>query len=169
MHETTNVNQTPGSESSDNMESEKFFSPKGYPISYFWCFCLAYCFAWFLLPLFVQSNLRPDSIEQMFVGKEWVLSSTKHPSLTAWILEVSLILTGRAEWATYLVSQLAVFSILWCLWTLGKEYLPHRLAFLAVLAECNYRYMNIGSTYISTIVFRFSPFGLFQYYSFIGR
>ncbi|MCL2304893.1 MAG: glycosyltransferase family 39 protein [Planctomycetaceae bacterium] len=117
------------------------------PNSRFWYFCLIYCAAWFFLPFFVQKNLRPDSIEQLFVAKEWVLSSTKHPALTAWFLEISLILTGRAEWATYLVSQIAVLTVLWCLWTLGKEYLPLPLAFLAVLAGCNYRYLNIGSTY----------------------
>jgi len=137
-----------------------------FPIPVFWCFCLLYCAAWFLLPFFVQANLRPDSIEQMFVGKEWVLSTTKHPTLTAWILEISLILTGRAEWATYLVSQLAVLAVLWCLWTLGKEYLPHHLAFLAVLAECNYRYMNIGSTYFhnSVSILPFWAFSILFFY-----
>jgi len=122
--------------------------------------------AWFLLPFFVQSNLRPDSIEQIFVGKEWVLSSVKHPTLTAWMLEVALIVTGQAEWATYLVSQIAVLCVLWCLWTLGKEYLPNHLAFLAVVAGCNYRYLNIGSTYFhnSISILPFWAFSILFFY-----
>ncbi len=122
--------------------SSRYFSDR-----LFWGFASAYGLVWFLLPMMVQKNLRPDSIEQMFVGREWVLSSTKHPSLTAWMLELMNGLTGRAEWGTYLLSQIAVLAVLWCIWTLGKEYLPNNIAFLAVLLCCNYRYLNIGSVY----------------------
>jgi len=111
----------------------------------FWSVSLIYCFCWFVLPLIAKNNLRPDSLEITFMGKEWILSSNKHPAMAPWLTEIALILTDRAAWAPYLVSQIAVLTVLWCIWTLSKEYLPRHLAFLVVVVSMNYRYLNIGS------------------------
>jgi len=111
----------------------------------FWGVSLVYCLCWFVLPLVTMNNLRPDSLEITFMGKEWILSSNKHPAMAPWLIEIALMLTGRAAWAPYLVSQIAVLTVLWCIWTLSKEYLPRHLAFLVVVVSMNYRYLNIGS------------------------
>ncbi|GHT26318.1 UDP-phosphomannose--protein mannosyltransferase [Planctomycetales bacterium] len=122
------------------------------PNRLFYGIALFYCAVWFFLPFFVQANVRPDTAEQFFIAKEWVVSATKHPTLTAWLLEIGFTLTGGAVWATYLMSSLAVFVILWSIWKLSNNFLPAHLALLTVLASCNYRYLNIGSTYFHNSV-----------------
>jgi hypothetical protein len=122
------------------------------PNRLFFITAAVYCVLWFLLPLLVQKNLRPDSVEQFFIGKEWSVSTTKHPTLPAALLETAFFLTGNVPECTYLVSALAVFVMLWSIWQVSKVFLPPHLALLAVFAGCNYRCLNIGSTYFHNSV-----------------
>ncbi|MDR3111370.1 MAG: glycosyltransferase family 39 protein [Planctomycetaceae bacterium] len=120
---------------------------RAYPNRFFCVVGIVYSLIWFLLPFLTLANVRPDTIEQFFVGKEWVIGTTKSATLPAWMLEIALTLTGGAAWSTYLVSSLAIFVMLCCIWKLSREFLPPHLALLAVLAACNFRYLNIGAIY----------------------
>jgi 4-amino-4-deoxy-L-arabinose transferase-like glycosyltransferase len=81
------------------------------------------------------------------MGKEWMISTTKHPTFPSWFLEIGFILTGGAAWTTYLVSSIFVFILFYSIWKLSSEFLPPNFALLVTLATCNYRYLNIGSVY----------------------
>jgi 4-amino-4-deoxy-L-arabinose transferase-like glycosyltransferase len=100
-----------------------------------------------LLPFLLQPNLRPDSVEKFFVGKEWLVSTAKHPTLTSAIIETAYFLTGHTPECTYLVTGIALFVMLWSIWKVSNLFLPPPLALLATFASCNYRYLNIGSTF----------------------
>ncbi|MDR1383083.1 MAG: glycosyltransferase family 39 protein [Planctomycetaceae bacterium] len=136
-----------------------------HPDRCFYAFAFLYCVVWFLLPFLVQANVRPDTVEQFFFGKEWTINATKHPILPSKIIEIGYILTGGAAWSTYFVSALTVFVMLWAIWKISRKFLPAHFAFLAILASCNYRYLNIASTYFHN-AFALLPFWILTIFFF---
>ncbi|HBT76897.1 MAG TPA: hypothetical protein DEB39_08215 [Planctomycetaceae bacterium] len=116
----------------------------------FWFFAIPYCLAWIVLCTVFQTTFRTDIIEQYALGDQWMLSSGKNPLLSAWILNVFRRITFDAPFAPYLAAESGVLLMLWCIWQLARAFLRderrgEQLAFLAVLASANYRYLNIGN------------------------
>ncbi len=115
-------------------------------ISAFWWFAVPYCFAWALLCFFFQTTYRSDTLEQLFLGDQWILSSLKHPMLSGWYMNFFRVLTFDSALAPYLTAEACVLLILWAVWQLSRECLhDDRLALLAVVATANFRYLNIGN------------------------
>ena len=111
----------------------------------FWTFCLVFCAFWVALPAIFHTAYRPDVIELQCAGREWVLSTTKHPMLPAWFLETLNLLTGRMFAAPFLAAQLLSLLTLWSVWFLGKKVLSFNLACLGTLAMLPYWYFTIES------------------------
>ncbi|MCL2744493.1 MAG: glycosyltransferase family 39 protein [Planctomycetaceae bacterium] len=114
-------------------------------------FIVIYSLLWGLVPYLVQQNVRPDTVEQYFIGEALPISTSKHPTLGANILEAVFRLTGTPS-ATYMCTSLALLVMLTSVWKLSEEFLMSPLVFLALLASCNYRYMNIGAAYFHNSV-----------------
>lgn len=128
------------SESSCDAVKEKSWTTK-----IFWCVLLAHCAVWTLLPGLCHPGYKPDVIEQLFIGREWVLASAKHPALPAIMLETANLLTNRAFLAPFLVSQFCVFLTVWGVWRLGLSVLRPVHALVAALSMLLYWFFAIES------------------------
>ncbi len=111
----------------------------------FWIPVTLFCLVWTIAPLFFLPNYWLDIIEQFFVGREWVISTGKHPAFTATLFYHFWQLTGKAVFAPYLLSQLMMGTVLWTVWKMGKIFLNPRLASATVFVMFNYYWMNFGS------------------------
>ena len=122
--------------------------------SLFFLVAIPYCLTWAVLCLCFQTNYRADSIEHLFISDQYVWGTGKHPTLSAWFLSLVRFVTGDAEIAPYLGSELLVLLILACIWRLSREFLrDERLALLVTLAAANYRYLNIGNLILNNSQF----------------
>lgn len=118
----------------------------GRRIPRFWPFAILYTLTWVVLCTVFQSNFRADVIEQYMLGDLWIISSGKNPILSAWILNFFRGITCEAPFAPYLAAETFVFIMLFCIWQIARSCLGNeRLAFLAVLASANFRYLNVGN------------------------
>ncbi len=106
---------------------------------------LTHAFCWTLLPTLVNSNLPVDVIEGLAWGHEWELGYYKHPPMKPWFLEIAAILSGRADWAIYLMSQIFVVTAFWAIWRLAKAFFSPTLALIAVLMLEGVYYHNFTS------------------------
>ncbi len=91
------------------------------PHRLFWAFALTHLVLWTAFSSLACPNLPLDVIEGYVWGKEWLIGTYKHPPMQAWILESVYDLTGRARWAPYLASQLAVVAAFWAVWQTGRR------------------------------------------------
>lgn len=64
--------------------------------------------AWTILPYLVSSAPPIDAIEGMIWGKEWLLGTHKHPTLPAWLVEISFQVTHDPILGPYILSQISV-------------------------------------------------------------
>jgi len=112
---------------------------------WFWIFAIGFCLLWALLPTFLQPAYRPDVVELQIICKEWVLSTTKHPMLPAWILEVVNLVTRDSFGAPFIASQLCALLTLWGVWSFAKRTLSPNLALLGTLAIFPYWFFTIES------------------------
>lgn len=112
----------------------------------FWCFLGVHALFWTFAPAFFLPNFRPDTLEMIFVGKHWLLSSFKHPGFQGWVVQILEMLTGGAEFAPYLAAQIAVVLTIWCIWKMAQEFLSPQAALVAALAMLTYYYFNYEST-----------------------
>ncbi|MDO5553504.1 MAG: glycosyltransferase family 39 protein [Planctomycetia bacterium] len=111
----------------------------------FWFFAVLNGLLWGLVFAFCLKNCRLDTIEQYFVGQEWVFGSTKHPALTATLLDIVSRLTFRADFAHVLLTRLCVLVSLWAIWRAARELVSEGLALLAAVAMFNYWFFQYES------------------------
>ena len=113
---------------------------------WFWSATLIYAAFWTIAPIFVLPNFRPDLLETLTVGQNWVLATQKHGALTCWLIEIVYNLCGRADFSTYLTAQLCVVASLFGLWKLGERFLSRRDALLAALSMLSFYFFHFEST-----------------------
>ena len=112
----------------------------------FWTATLLFAAFWTIVPVWVIPNFRPDLLETLAIGQNWVLATQKHGSLTCWLIEIIYRLCGRADWSAYLTAQLCVVASLFGLWTFGERLLSRRNALLAVFAMLSFYFFHFEST-----------------------
>ena len=112
----------------------------------FFCFVLLHGFVWVFLPTLLAPAYKPDVIELMFIGREWVWASAKHPMLPAWLLELTNIVTGRCFAAPFIIAQLCVVGTLAAIWAFARTVLPTPLAAVPPLAMLPYWFFTVEST-----------------------
>lgn len=113
------------------------------PARAFWLFVLAQLLLWTLIPAFVFQNLPLDVIELVSWGHEWQLGYSKHPPMPAWFLEAFAVLSGRADWTAFFISELSIVFAYWVIWRLGRETVGDMGALLAVLLTSLIYYYNL--------------------------
>lgn len=112
----------------------------------FWIVVSAHCFLWVLLPGLLHDAYKPDVIEQLFIGREWVPASARHPALPAILLEIVNLATGRAFFSPFLVSQLCVLATLWGVWKMGSRVLSPALSLVPPFSMLLFWFFTIEST-----------------------
>ena len=120
--------------------------PAPRPADRYWSILLLFSLFWTVAPVFVIANYRPDVMEMILTGQNWVLATPKHGALTCWLLEVVYTLSGRAPWAPYFTSQLCVFFSLAGIGAVADRFLPKKTAMLAVFCMMAYYFFHFEST-----------------------
>lgn len=111
-----------------------------------WGSITLFCLIEVFLPPFCIWNFREDLLEQIMIGREWVLTSNKHPALTTWIAQIFWVGTNHSDYALYLASAVCVFFSFFAIWRLGREFLSPEKNLFATLAMMAFWYFNIGAT-----------------------
>lgn len=114
-----------------------------YPRRMFWIAVAVHLVLWTLIPTLTDPNVLTDTIEGYAWGHEWPLGTYKHPPLAAWIMEIFAIITGRAAWAHFLISQLSVAIAFWAVWQTGKRMVGEAGALISALILVGVGYYNI--------------------------
>jgi len=99
----------------------------------FWTFALVHLVLWTVIPAITSPNAPLDVIEGYVWGREWLIGTYKHPPMQAWWLESLAWFTGRAAWAHFFASQLAIVIAFWAVWKTGQRILGDVPALLGVL------------------------------------
>jgi 4-amino-4-deoxy-L-arabinose transferase-like glycosyltransferase len=110
---------------------------------WFWSITGVCAVLWIVLPTLFHSGYRPDVIELLLIGKEWTLSTTKHPMLPAWILESINIITNRSFASPFIAAQLCMVIALWSIWQFGRTVLSEKLALAGSFALLPYWYFTV--------------------------
>jgi len=114
----------------------------------FWSVAILHFLVWTFVPGIVQPGHRLDVVELIFIGKEWVLQTNKHPQFPAWLNEIVYQATGGAHFAPFLASQLCVLACLFSIWRVARDLLKSEI--MALVAVCvplsGYWYFNYETT-----------------------
>ena len=131
------------SHTTDDMKTAMLIRNK--PEAIFLLFLTFHAACWTLLPALVNPNLPVDVIEGLAWGHEWQFGYYKHPPIKPWFLEIAAILSGRGDWAMYLLSQICVVTAFWAIWRLAKDFFSPKLALISVLLLEGIYYHNFTS------------------------
>lgn len=115
------------------------------PTRVFWWFVTLHLVLWTLLSYATSPNAPLDVIEGYIWGREWLWGTYKHPPMQAWLLEIMAVLTGRAHWAHFLASQIAVVAAFWAVWQTGRRILGEQRTLIGVLLLEGVIYYNFTS------------------------
>lgn len=115
------------------------------PATLFWGFALLHATFWTLLPAVVNPNLPLDVIEGLAWGHEWQWGYHKHPPIKPWFIETAALLSGRGDWAQYLLSQVCIVTAFFAMWRLAADFLRPSLALISVLLLEGIYYHNYTS------------------------
>jgi len=105
---------------------------------WFWAITLTFAGLWLILPSLLHYSYKGDTVELQFIGKEWVLATTNHLMLSAWMLEIVNILTHRAFAAPFIVSAFCTIAMLFSIWQLARNVLSEKLALVATFVMLPY-------------------------------
>ena len=115
------------------------------PSQLFWWFAGCHLIIWTVIPTIICRNAPLDVIEGYVWGHEWLMGTYKHPPMQAWILETLALLTGRASWAHFFASQVAIIATFWAVWQTGRKITGEISALVAVMLLEGIAYYNFTS------------------------
>ncbi|MDR3493063.1 MAG: glycosyltransferase family 39 protein, partial [Ancalomicrobiaceae bacterium] len=105
-------------------------------------FILLQGLAWVLIPALTYASPPLDVVESLMWGREWLLTSYKHPALPSWALEVGRLATGSALWSPYVVSQVFIAATYLLVYRLGRELMSPGAALAGTLLLAGLTYFT---------------------------
>jgi 4-amino-4-deoxy-L-arabinose transferase-like glycosyltransferase len=108
-------------------------------------FIAAQIIFWTLIPTWLHPNAPLDVIEGYVWGHAWQWGFYKHPPLQSWLLEIGAILTNRAAFSHFAISQLCIAVCLWFIWRLARRTLTPEKSMAAVLLLSGIIYYHFTS------------------------
>lgn len=99
-----------------------------------------------VLPFLVSSAPPIDAVEGLIWGHEWLLGTHKLPTLPAWLIEISLHLTGSPILGPYLLSQICVALTYLCVFETGRRLTTTGNALAGTLLLAGVVYFNWTTT-----------------------
>ncbi|MDR1290081.1 MAG: glycosyltransferase family 39 protein [Planctomycetaceae bacterium] len=108
---------------------------------------------WTFAPLFFMSSYQIDTIEMMAIGRNWVISTLKHPAFQGWFVEVLSWICNWADFVPYLATQIATVLSVVVVWKFAQKILSPKLALLAALTLLSYSYFHYDSTMYNNLTF----------------
>ena len=89
-------------------------------------FLFAHLIIWTAVPSISNNNLPLDTIEALAWGSSLDWGFSKHPPLSAFVVEVFYQIFGSQDWAYYFLSQLFVVTAFFIVWTFSKEFFQNQ-------------------------------------------
>ena len=132
----------------------------------FWSVTFIFAGLWLILPSLFHSAYKADTIELQFIAKEWVWATTKHPMMSAWLLEICNILTHRAFAAPFIASAFCTIIILFSVWRVARNVLPEEDALLGTFVMLPYLPLTLKSCLYNpnTALMLFWTLSIFTFY-----
>ena len=97
-------------------------------------FIFLHLLIWTLVPAISNVNLPLDTIEALAWGSNLEWGYSKHPPVSALIVEINHFIFGSRDWAFYLLSQIFVVVSFYFIWKLSKFFFKDNLfPLLAIL------------------------------------
>ncbi len=90
-------------------------------------FLLLHLVLWTLIPSITNPNLPLDTIEALAWGSNLDWGFTKHPPLSAFLVEIFYKIFGSQDWAYYLLSQIFIVSTFFIVWIFAKEFFQSKI------------------------------------------
>jgi len=90
-------------------------------------FLLSHLILWTLIPSVSNSNLPLDTIEALAWGSNLDWGFTKHPPLSAFVVEIFYQIFGSQDWAYYFLSQLFVVLAFIVIWIFSKDFFQNKI------------------------------------------
>lgn len=112
----------------------------------FWASAGSFAVLTAILPPLCFPTFRGDVLEQIVIGREWVLGSSKHPAMTTWIMQIFWAGLGGSRFAPSIAASCCALATLWSVWRLGREYVPEREALIGSLCLTAYWYVSLGGS-----------------------
>ncbi|MDR1478800.1 MAG: glycosyltransferase family 39 protein [Planctomycetaceae bacterium] len=101
---------------------------------------------WTVAPVYFLPSYQIDTMEMLVIGRNWMISTFKHPAFNAWVVEILSLIFNRADFVPYLASQISCFLSVFVVWKFAQKILSPKLALLASLTLLSYLYFNYDST-----------------------
>ena len=93
----------------------------------FYIFLLSHLIIWTVVPSLTNINLPLDTIEALAWGSNLSWGYTKHPPVSAFMVEVVYNFFGNQDWAYYLLSQIFVIIAFIYVWKFSNLILKNKL------------------------------------------
>ena len=93
----------------------------------FYIFLLSHLIIWTLTPTISNINLPLDTIEALAWGSNLAWGYSKHPPVSAFIVEVVYSFFGNQDWAYYLLSQICIVVAFIYVWKFSNLILKNKL------------------------------------------
>ena len=134
--------------------------------SLFYIFLLSHLIVWTVAPTISNENLPLDTIEALAWGSNLSWGYSKHPPVSAFMVEVVYSFLGNRDWAYYLLSQVFVIVAFIYVWKFSNLIFKNKLYSLSsiLLLEGIYFY-NFTSPEFNVNVCQLPFWGLVVFYS----
>ncbi len=89
-------------------------------------FLFSHLFIWTLIPTISNNNLPLDTIEALAWGSDLSWGFSKHPPLSAFVVEIFYKIFGNQDWAYYLLSHIFVVFTFFVIFKFSKDFLKNK-------------------------------------------
>ena len=93
----------------------------------FYIFLISHLIVWTLVPSISNLNLPLDTIEALAWGSNLSWGYSKHPPVSAFMVELMFNFFGNQDWAYYLLSQICVIIAFIYVWKFSNLIFKNKL------------------------------------------
>ena len=96
-------------------------------INLFYIFLLLHLIIWTAIPTFTNNNLPLDTIEALAWGSNLDWGFSKHPPMSAFLVEIFYQIFGSNDWAYYLLSQACVIASFFIIFKFAEYFFDNKI------------------------------------------
>ena len=134
--------------------------------NFFYIFLTIHLVLWTLIPSLTNNNLPLDTIEALAWGSNLDWGFSKHPPMSAFVVEIFYNLFGSNDWAYYLLSQIFIIFSFFIVFQFSKEILNNEnLSLFSVLLLEGIFFYNFTSPEFNVNICQIPFWVLTVYYS----
>ena len=132
----------------------------------FYIFALSHLIVWTLVPFIANNNLPLDTIEALAWGSNLDWGFSKHPPMSAFVLEVFYKIFGAQDWAYYLLSQIFVLISFYYVFKFANEILGSiSLALISILLLTSIYFYNFTTPEFNVNICQLPFWSMVVYYT----